>query len=72
MAERDDELTQLKARVAELEARPSAGDLDWLKNSHVWRRAQFAASPGWVRFNVIGIAIGWGAFILYAVISVIR
>lgn len=72
MAERDDELTQLKARVAELEARPSSGDLDWLKNSHVWRRAQFAASPGWVRFNVIGIAIGWGLFILYFAYDLVR
>lgn len=72
MAERDDELMLLKARVAELEARPSATDLDWLKNSNVWRRAQFATSPGWVRFNVTGIAVGWGLFILYATISVIR
>ena len=72
MAERDPEISRLEARIAELEARPSAGDLDWLKNSNVWRRAQFATSLGWVRFNVIGVAGGWGLFILYFIFDVTR
>ena len=32
-----DEIAELKARIADLEARPSAGDLDWLKNSHTFK-----------------------------------
>ncbi|MBA3895933.1 MAG: hypothetical protein H0X36_02085 [Sphingomonadaceae bacterium] len=69
MAERDTEIAELKARIADLEARPSPGDLDWLKSSHVWKRAQFAASPGWLKFNVIGVAVIWGGMLLYAVVS---
>ncbi len=72
MAERDTEIDELKARIAALEARPSAGDLNWLKNSHVWKRAQFAASPGWLKFNVVGVAVIWGGFILYYIIGVLR
>ena len=63
MAERDAEIAELKARIASLEARPATTDLDWVKNSHVWKRAQFAASPGWLKFNVIGVAVGWSFFI---------
>ena len=72
MAERDAEIAELKAKVAALEARPVNTDLDWLKNSHVWKRAQFAASPGWVKFNVIGVAVIWGVFILMFVVSMFR
>lgn len=57
MAEHDDELTMLKARVAELEARPSTTDLDWLKNSQVWKRAEFAVSPIWTKINLLFIGI---------------
>ena len=69
MAERDTEIDELKARIVELEARPSASDLDWLKQSNVWKRAEFAASPGWFKFNVIGLMVIFGGFILYAVVA---
>lgn len=64
MAERDTEIAELKARIASLEARPATTDLDWAKNSNTWKIAQFASSPGWIKFNVIGVAVGWGIFIL--------
>ena len=72
MAERDTEIAELKARIASLEERPATTDMDWLKNSHVWKRAQFAASPGWLKFNVIGIAVIWGALILTFIVGIIR
>lgn len=72
MAERDTEIDELKARIAELEARPIAEDLDWLKNSDVWKRAQFAASPGWRNANIIFIGLGLSAFLVYAVIAFTR
>lgn len=62
MAERDDELTQLKARVAELEARPSA-ELDWLKNSNVFKRAELATSRAFIRLNAF-IVLG-GIFVIF-------
>ena len=64
MPDCDSELAQLRARVAELEARPAAADMDWFKNSNVWKIAQFASSTGWIKFNVIGVAAIWGFFIL--------
>ena len=67
-----DEIAELKARIADLEARPSAGDLDWLKNSNVWKRAQFAASPGWLTANVIFVGLIWGGIILTFVIGILR
>ena len=70
MAERDTEIDELKARIVELEARPPAGDLDWLKQSNVWKRAEFAASSGWFKANVVFVGIIWGGFILYGVGSV--
>jgi hypothetical protein len=69
MADRDTEIAELKARIAALEARPSAGDLDWLKKSNVWKRAEFAASPGWLKFNVIGLAVIFGGFLLSIVFA---
>lgn len=63
MAERDDELMQLKARVAELEARPSSSDLEWLKNSNVFKRAELATSPTFIRLNAI-IVLG-GIFVIF-------
>jgi hypothetical protein len=72
MAERDTEIAELKARIAALEARPSAGDLDWLKTSNVWKRAEFAASPGWLKFNVIGVCCGFGVFILAFIVAGLR
>ena len=47
MAERDTEILALKAQIAALEARPTSTDLDWLKNSEVWKRAEFNAQPIW-------------------------
>lgn len=64
MTERDTEIDELKARVAELEARPTADDLEWLKQSNTWKRAEFTASPGWLKFNVIGVSVIWGFVIL--------
>lgn len=72
MAERDTDIAELKARIASLEARPSTTDLEWVKNSNTWKLAQFATSPGWIKFNVIGVAAGWGILILGIVIAVIR
>ena len=72
MAERDAEIAELKARIASLEARPATTDLDWVKNSNAWKIAQFASSPGWIKFNVIGIAVGFGIFFLMFVVSMFR
>jgi hypothetical protein len=72
MTERDFEVSELKARIAELEARPTKSDLDWLKNSNVWKRAEFAASPGWLKLNIIGIAIIWGGIILFFAIGILH
>ena len=72
MAERDAEIAELKARIASLEARPANTDLDWVKNSNTWKIAQFASSPGWIKFNVIGIAVGFGIFFLLFVVGIIR
>ena len=72
MAERDAEIAELKARIASLEARPANTDLDWVKNSNTWKIAQFASSPGWIKFNVIGVAVIWGIFILGIIIAIIR
>ena len=72
MAERDTEIDELKARIVELEARPPAGDLDWLKQSNVWKRAEFAASPGWLKFNVIGLMVIFGGFIAYFVVVALQ
>ena len=69
MPERDTEIDELKARIAELEARPQAGDFEWLRQSNVWKRAEFAASPGWFKFTVVGVMVIFGGFILYAVVS---
>ena len=65
MADRDTEILALKAQIAALEARPPAGDLDWLKNSRVMRRAEFAVSPFWMKVNVLFIA-----FILFILVGV--
>jgi hypothetical protein len=72
MPERDLEVSELKARIAELESRPTTSDLNWLKNSNVWKRAEFAASPKWLKINLIGIGIIWGAFILAFVLAGLR
>ena len=72
MAERDTEIAELKARIASLEARPTGTDLDWFKNSNAWKIAQFATSPGWIKFNVIGIALIFGSFFLAFVIAFVR
>ena len=69
MTERDTEIEELKARIAELEARPQDNDFEWLKQSNVWKRAEFAASPGWFKFNVIGLVIIFGGLFFYAVVS---
>ena len=63
MSDRDTELEQLKARVAELEARPSAGDLEWLRKSNVFKRAEMACNPTFVRWNAI-IVLG-GIFLIF-------
>jgi hypothetical protein len=72
MAERDFEVSELKARIAELEARPTKSNLDWLKNSNVWKRAEFAASPKWLKMNLIGIGTIWGLFILYFIAAIVH
>ena len=72
MAERDTEIAELKARIASLEARPTGTDLDWLKKSNTWKIAEFATSPGWIKFNVIGIALIFGSFFLAFVIAFVR
>ena len=64
MAERDAEIAALKAQIAALEARPSAQDLDWLKTSNVWKRAELAASPGWLKLNVVFLAFIFGIIII--------
>lgn len=64
MDERDTEIAELKARIADLEARPGADDLSWLKNSNVWKRAEFAASPKWLKANVVFVGLLWGGFVL--------
>lgn len=64
MADRDTEIAQLKAQIAALEARPGGADLEWLKNSNVWKRAELAASPRWLKANVIFVSIIWGGFIV--------
>jgi hypothetical protein len=61
MADQNAEILKLEARIVELEARPAATDLDWLKNSHVWKRAEFAANP---TLNRILLAVVLGIFIL--------
>ena len=63
MAERDIEIADLKARIADLEARPTAQDIDWLKNSNVWRRAELAASPQWFKVNLLIMAVLLGILI---------
>lgn len=72
MADRNTEIDELKARIVELEARPPSSDLDWLKQSSVWKRAEFAASPGWLKFNVIAVAVIWGFIILIFVLGVVH
>lgn len=72
MAERDTEIAELKARIASLEARPSTTNLDWVKNSNTWKLAQFASSPGWIKFNVIGVAAIWSVFAILFIVSMIR
>ena len=72
MAERDAEIAELKARISDLEARPDTGDLAWLKNSNVWKRAEFAASPGWLKANVVFVGVIWGGFILAFIIACVR
>ena len=72
MAERDAEIARLEARIAALEARPIADDLDWLKNSDVWKRAKFAASPGWRNANIIFVFIGFSGFIIAFIFACLR
>lgn len=73
MSDRDAELEQLKARVAELEARPQADDFTWLRTSNVFKRAELATSPTFLRWNAIivvgGIALFFGIPILYLMFS---
>ena len=57
MSDRDTELEQLKARVAELEAQPQSNDLDWLRKSNVFKRAELATSPTFLRWNAIIVGI---------------
>lgn len=57
MAERDDEIAELRQRIIQLEDRPAAPDLEWLQTSDVWKRAQFAASPKWLKANVIFVGL---------------
>ena len=63
MAERDAEIAELKARIASLEARPATTDLDWLRNSNVFKRAELATSPAFMRLNKI-IVLG-GIFLIF-------
>lgn len=65
MADRDTEIAELKARIADLEARPSAGDLDWLKDSHTFKYQEALHNPksAW-RLLVIMAVIGLVVFIV--------
>lgn len=50
MAEKSDaeRIRELEARVAQLEStRASAPDLEWLRNSHTWKRTEYWAHPRW-------------------------
>ncbi len=69
MADRDTEIAELKARIAALEARPSAADLEWLKTSNVWKRAEMAANPRWLKANAIIVWGGIGAFVISIIIA---
>lgn len=72
MADRDTEIAELKARIAALEARPSAGNLDWLKTSNVWKRAEMAANPRWIKANTIIVLGGFAAFFISIIIACLR
>ncbi|MBC7603149.1 MAG: hypothetical protein H7255_10900 [Ramlibacter sp.] len=73
MSDRDTELEQLKARVAELEAQPQSNDLEWLRTSNVFKRAELATNPTFLRWNAIivlgGIALFFGIPILHLILS---
>lgn len=50
MAEKSDadRISELEAKIAQLEReRASAPDLEWLRNSHTWRRTEYWANPKW-------------------------
>ena len=76
MADRNDELMQLKARVAELEARPAGPDLEWLRNSSVFKRAERATRPAFIRLNAIivlgGMALFFGIPIIYLIFDKLK
>lgn len=65
MAERDAELADLRAKVAMLEARSPSTDLDWLKNSEVWKRAEYNARPIW-RYLIRGFV----AFMFFCILGI--
>ena len=72
MADRDTEIAELKAQIAALEARPSGADLEWLKNSNVWKRAELAASPRWLKANAIFVLSIWGSFFIALIYACVR
>jgi len=72
MAERDPEISRLEARIAELEATPSARDLGWLKNSNSFKIAERMTRPQTQRNGRIAVAIIWGIFILTIIIGIVR
>jgi hypothetical protein len=68
MAEQDPQISKIEARITELEARPSAGDLDWLKNSNTFKRAEIATSPAFIRLNAIIVFGGIGLFFIVPIL----
>lgn len=70
MAERHTEIAELKAQIAELKARSPSTDLDWLKNSHYWRRLEYWSDPFWTKLTAIGRTVFIGVFISFFIVSV--
>lgn len=70
MSDNELEIDQLKARIAELEARPQPSDLEWLRNSNSFKRAERATSPEILKLNRQIVLGGIFGFFAMAILSV--